>query len=383
MKPRAALCVGFSLLLAGCESTNLAPAASPTARVADDERRMWDRAREEKAVLERSGFLLRDAAAESYLNGVLARLHAQPLAEDAQLRVQVLVDPSLNAFALPDGTLFIHTGLLAAIANEAQLAAVLGHELTHATHRHQLKAFRDLKNKTAFVAGFSAGTAGVGALFGAFGAAASVSGYARDLEREADVTGFQLMAAAGYDIHEAKNVFDALLAESRRSKVREPFFFGSHPRLLERIASYEQLVAERAPAGAGGRVAADDYEAQLAEAFLRNAEAAQLSGDIEAALASGERALRVRKDDTRATLLLAEIRRKRDADPAQALALYRQVVAREPALAEPHRGLGLLLFKQNQRADAAAEFRRYLELQPAAADRAFVENLLQQCETSR
>ena len=383
MRRRTGATLAAALLLAGCESTNLAPANGPTARVEDDERRMWARAREEQAVLERSGFLLRDAATEKYLRTVLARLHAQPLAEDAQLRVQVLVDPSLIAFALPDGTIFFHTGLLAAIGNEAQLAAVLGHELTHATHRHQLKAFRDLKNKTAFAAGFSAGTAGVGALFGAFGAVASVSGYARDLEREADVAGFRLMADAGYDVREAKNVFNALLDESRRSKIREPFFFGSHPRLLERIASYDQLVAERRASTAGSRVATEDYETQLAEVFLRNAEAAERSGDVDAAIASCERYRRIRPEDVRATLLLADIHRKRDADPAKALELYREVIERQSGLAEPHRSLGLLLFKQSQPTAAAVEFRRYLELKPAANDRTFVENLLQQCETQR
>jgi len=370
-----------ALALAGCESTRVAPAADATVPLEEDERRLWARAREEEAVLDGGGFLVSDQVAEAYLNGVVRRLQPEPLAGGGQLQVKILLDPRLNAFALPDGAIYIHTGMLARLDNEAQLATVLGHELTHATHRHGLKGFRNLKNKTAFMAAFSAGTAGTGALFGAIGAAAAISGYSRDLEREADANGYRLIVAAGYDSRECPKVFRLLLDESKRSKIPEPFFFGSHPRLEERIASYDQLAASGNGAARPPRTAADDYQAAVAGLLLRNAAAALSAGDHDSALASVRRRLALFPDDEAARLAEAEIHRKRGGpgDVAEALRLFRDLIGRAPDLAEAQRGLGLLLFKSGDNTAAAAAFQRYLALKPAADDRGYIENYLKLC----
>lgn len=60
-------------------------------------------------------------------------------------RFYVIDDPSFNAFAYPDGSVFVHTGLLETIENEAQLAAILGHEIAHVTHEHGLNKYRQAK----------------------------------------------------------------------------------------------------------------------------------------------------------------------------------------------------------------------------------------------
>ncbi|MDQ5980896.1 MAG: beta-barrel assembly-enhancing protease, partial [Verrucomicrobiota bacterium] len=123
------------LACAGCESTNVAPLTGEATVLAGDEQRLWQRAREESATLDRSGLVVNDPALDDYLNGVLARLYRDPLPRGARLHLRVLTDPTLNAFALPDGALYIHTGMLARLENEAQFATVLAHELTHTTHR--------------------------------------------------------------------------------------------------------------------------------------------------------------------------------------------------------------------------------------------------------
>jgi predicted Zn-dependent protease len=382
MKTRALATTLALGLLTACETTNLAPTVGVNAQLEDDETRLWARAREEEAILDQSGFLLRAPETEAYLNGVMARLRPPTLAGGAQVHLKVLVDPHLNAFALPDGTIYVHSGILARLENEAQLATVLGHELTHATHRDGLKQVRDLKNKTAFMAAFNAGTLGAGGLFGALGAAASVSGYAQDLERAADTSGFELMAGAGYDPRESVKVFRVLLAEVNRSKLREPYFFGSHPRLAERLASYEHLVAALPDGRREGRIAADDYDAHLPDLLAGNAEAAQRAGDHDFAVASAERLLRIRPDEPRGSLLLAEIHRKggSERELAEALRLYRDLNHEAPELADPYRGLGLVLLKQGAKAEAAAAFRHYLQLAPQAEDRAHIEKSLQLCE---
>jgi predicted Zn-dependent protease len=245
-------CCAAVLLLSGCQSTDIGPnlgAGATQVRLTDDEQRLWSRSREEETTLDQSGFRPDLPAGEAYLTGVIRSLHPDVLPDGSQLRVKILVDPTLNAFALPDGTIYIHTGMLARIRNEAQLATVLGHELTHTTHRHAVKNYRNVKNQSAFYATFTVGTGGVGGLLGLVGAYAAVSGYSQDLEREADQEGFALLRGHGYDVRESPKVFRQLLADTTRTKVKQPYFFGSHPRLEERIANFEALIAVQ-PAGA-------------------------------------------------------------------------------------------------------------------------------------
>lgn len=373
----------LGLLLAGCQTTDVAPAASATAALEDDEQRLWARAREEQEAIERSGFLVRQPALEAYLDGLLAQLQTRPLGAGGQLHAHVVVDPTLNAFALPDGTIYIHSGLLTRLENEAQLATVLAHELTHSTHRHALKNIRNLKNQTGFYASLTMSTGGMGGLLGLLGAASSISGYSQELEREADATGFRQLRLVGYDPQESPKVFRTLLAESRRSKIKEPYFFGSHPRLSERIASYEELVAALPPAQRQGRVGAAEFHAAIAPVYALNAGAALHAGDFEGALDSARRRLAQAADDAPAQLVLAETfrRRAQGQDLAEALRLYQALATRPDAPAEAHRGLGLLLLKTDKPA-AAAAFRRYLQNKPDAADRGHIETYLRQCESS-
>lgn len=373
----------LGLLLAGCQTTDVAPASSSTAALDDDEHRLWLRAREEQEAIERSGFLVRLPSLDAYLDGLLTRLQTRPLGAGGRLHAHVVVDPTLNAFALPDGAIYIHTGLLTRLDNEAQLATVLAHELTHSTHRHGVRNLRNLKNQTGFYASLTLSTGGMGGLLGLLGASSAISGYSRELEHEADEVGFRQLMQVGYDPRESLKVFRILLAESRRSKIKEPYFFGSHPRLEERIASYEQLVAALAPGQKQGLTGEAEFRTAIAPVYVLNANAALHAGDFDAALDSARRRLAHAADDTPAQLVLAETYRRRaqGKDLTEALRLYQTLATRPDAPAESHRGLGLLLFKTDKTA-AAAAFRRYLQAQPDAADRGHIETYLHQCESN-
>ena len=73
---------------------------------------------------------------EAYVQRVASKLWSQPKAGDYPYSIKVVNDPSINAFALPGGPMFIHTGLIAAAENEAQIAGVLAHEISHVALRH-------------------------------------------------------------------------------------------------------------------------------------------------------------------------------------------------------------------------------------------------------
>ncbi|MBA3848747.1 MAG: hypothetical protein C0502_01970 [Opitutus sp.] len=252
----------------------------------------------------------------------------------------------------------------------------------HATHRHGVKGFRSLKNKTAFLATFVIGTSGVGSLIGVFGTLAAVSGYSQDLEREADQVGFRRFVELGYDPRESTKVFQILQAEAKRAKTKEPYFFGSHPRLQERIDNFTALVQALPAEKHQGRTDAAALAAAIQPVFSPNATAAFEAGDPGAARASAERHL-ARAPDTPAMLfLVAETHRKAGdaSSSATALKLLNALAQSHPDYADTHRARGMLLLKGGSKTEAAAAFHRYLELKPNAADRAYVRNFLSQCE---
>ena len=386
MRLRGPFLAGGALLLGSCASTDIAPITSVSVPREADEQQLWLQVQAQEQALLHSGFVVPLPEAERYLERIVAQLHPQPLPEGYHLSVRVLADPSLNAFTMPNGALFVHTGLLARLENEAQVAAILAHEITHALHRHGLKSYRSMKNHAAFANTLYIGAGGslVG-LLGAFGTMSSAMGYSRDLEREADAAGFQMLVAAGYDPAAGSQVFRVLLEESARVKTKEPFFFGSHPRLAERSASFRELTAALPPERRNaGRAGAEEFAAILPPVLNANAEAALHAGDLDFARDSAQRARALRPGDVRATYLLAESfrRRAKEAERAEALPLYRAAVAADPTLAEAQRGLGLELMKSGDRAGAAQAFRRYLELAPGASDRGHVQEFIKQCESS-
>ncbi len=357
----------------GCANTRVPPhsALAPT-KLEPDEVRLWNRAAEEQQRIDRSPFLADLPEQEAYLEAIVARLRPAPLPEGADYTVRIVADPTLNAFAYPHGAIYVHTGLLSRLDNEAQLASVLGHEVVHTTHRHGLRTSRRVKNATAFHATFTVGTYGVGALLGGLGALASISGYSQELEREADLAGFALLVAAGYDPREAPKAFRRLQEEAIRTELKEPFFFGSHPRLAERIRNFDTQLARLPAERHIGDVRTTEYARIMLPAFRLDAEAALRAGDLEQAEASAKRTLELAPGDPVARLHLAEARRRRaDKDSLATARSELEALTRDaPELARAWRALGLVLQHLDETDAAARCFQRYLELAPDAPDRA-------------
>jgi predicted Zn-dependent protease len=219
-----------------------------------DEQKLWQTATQLEQRLAHSGILYEDAALETYLTHVAqSLLPPDTRAVIPSPRIKVARHPFLNAFALPHGVIYVHTGMLAQMENEAQIAMVLGHELAHFTHRHTVKEIRQAHNQLAFYKALGVALAVVSGSLGAtiggvtdevgrLLALASVRGYSRALEREADAEGLRAMVTAGYDPKEAPKVFTHLLQESQGSTHQEPFFMGTHPHLQERLDHYHQLL---------------------------------------------------------------------------------------------------------------------------------------------
>jgi predicted Zn-dependent protease len=155
---------------------------------------------------------------------------------------EVVADPSINAFALPGGPMFINTGLLRAVDNEAQLAGVMGHEMSHVILRHGTS--QASKSKLIELPAVLGSQVAGGSLMGqlaqmgiGLGANSILLKFSRSAESQADLMGSHLMAEAGYSPIEMARFFEKLNAEGGS---KTPQFFSDHPNPDNREKAIEQ-----------------------------------------------------------------------------------------------------------------------------------------------
>src|SRR5690242_18917218 len=173
--------------------------------------------------------VINDPVLTSYVNRVGKRLANSQEARDSgyPFTFEVVADPTINAFALPGGPMFINTGLLKAVDNEAQLAGVMGHEMSHVILRHGTNqaSKAQLIQLPAILASQTAGGSMIGKLAQAgigLGANSVLLKFSRTAESQADLMGSHLMAEAGYDPVQMAKFFEKLNAEEiGRASCRE------------------------------------------------------------------------------------------------------------------------------------------------------------------
>ncbi len=159
----------------------------------------------------------------------------------------------INAYAFPGGTIAATRGILAELNNEAELAALLGHEIGHVNARHTAQQL----SKTVFaqmaMAGLSMATSAAGyggansALqsLGGLGASALLAHYSRDNEREADALGMQYMAQTGYNPEGMAELMELLIRNSQREPNALEAMFSTHPMSSERLANTRNAIASQ------------------------------------------------------------------------------------------------------------------------------------------
>jgi predicted Zn-dependent protease len=178
-----------------------------------------------------------------------------------------------NAWALPGGKIAVNRGLLTELKSEAELAAVLGHEIGHVTARHSVRQQSQnlLTGILATGAAIFTGNRAVADLAN-IGGQALLKGYGRDMELEADRLGATYLAKTGYDTQAMIGVISVLKNQETweiqraREEGREPRVyhgvFASHPSADDRLQQ-AVAVAKPAKAGATPRVGVEDYMGHL------------------------------------------------------------------------------------------------------------------------
>jgi len=370
-------------LVAGCATPRPIPVTSPL--TADEEEQMiWRRAQEELAAINDSGMLYQDVEIENYLNRIAAKLHANSTSPDFSFQIKVIKDPSLNAFAFPNGVIYIHTGILARMDNEAQLAALLAHEMVHCTHRHSLRVLRSIKDRTPPNNARPPRVRELAQLPGITGSIASLNGYTRELETEADRVGLDLAVKANYDPREILNLFELLKQEIELEGIEEPYFFGTHPNVRQRIENVNNWLAEKYRGKITGIKNTDVFQSRISRLVLVNARLDLRRGRFFVAQRAVEKFLAIKQDDARAYFLLGEIfrQRGRQDDAAAAIKNYEKSISLNPSFPEPHKAMGLIHYKDGEKRLAKKYFESCLLLSPETIDRAYIQGYLKMCVTN-
>ena len=374
------LIITICCLVAGCVTSQPIPVTRPQA-VSIEEQMLWRRAQEEQDTINDSGVLYRDAALETYLNHIAAKLQKNSRSQDISFQIKVVKDSNLNAFAFPNGVIYIHSGILARMDNEAQLAALLAHEMVHCTHRHSLRAQRILEDRSpARIPTVQESTQ----KHGIIRPTVFTRRYSRKLETEADRVGLDLVIKSNYDPKEVLTLFKLMEQEIEFEGVKEPYFFGSHPSVRQRIKNVNHWLADKYGENVTGVKNTAVFQFRISRLTLENARLDLRRGRFLVAQRTVEKFLALKPDDARAYFLLGEILRQRGRqdDAAAAMRYYEKSISLNPSLPEPHKAMGLIHYKDGEKGLAKKYFESCLLLSPDSVDRAYIQGYLKLCATN-
>lgn len=390
------------------------------------------------AKLVKEGLIYNDQEVEAYVNRIgQSLLPSTPPPERVQWRFRVLRDPLTNAFALPNGSIYIHSGMLALLENEGQLAGVLAHEITHVLGRHSYLSYRSMRKKALAINLLSAagGFSGVGAVGTVIALAASVSqdllifsifGYSRELEREADYYAANRLVESRYNPRHLAGAFKLLQKDFEAENTETIIFYRDHDKLEDRIKYVNQVIADRVSQPDEAETKADRasylaatekiarHNTQLAIDSRRYRTAVALSEKLVAAnpqsaenlavladayrqigprtpeLTDQERSGKAKKDlqkfrlkmtleeEEKALLATPTGQSVRQDNQRKAEELYQKALSLDAANAQAHLGLGLLYEATGKPQEALAELKKFIELRPNSADR---QRILRRIET--
>lgn len=322
------------------------------------------------------GDYVADPELVSYVQGVgkrLTKVSDRPLPYE----FRIVNDDSPNAWALPGGKIAINRGLLLELESEAELAAVMSHEIVHAAARHSAQSLqRGIFLQGALVA---AGVAladsdyrQVGMLGAGVGANLMKSHYSRDAEREADLYGMRYMVRAGYDPAAAVGLQKTFvrLAENKRQDWLSGLF-ASHPPSQERVGNNElELAALKNP---GGEVGRERYQRKIArlrktkDAYEAYAQARKAIEKDELAKAAKllDKAIRIEPKESQFRLARAEVRQRQGKEKA-AQTDFNRAVAMNPAYFLPRLERGLFLLEQKKYQPARKDLEASIRILPTA-----------------
>ena len=368
--------------------------------------------------IEERGWVYSDPETNDYLEKLGLSLVPTETPENVKWRFRTIRDLEVNAFALPNGSIYVNSGLLARMENEAQLAGALAHEVAHVVGRHGYLQCRSSRKKMVSIdvilaAVSPAITIAMGNLLPMI-VTETMFGYSPELEHEADVYAVHALYSRGYDLREFSRGFELLRKGPEVDLSTEPVFWASHPKLASREQYITDLAKLLQSNDTGFLVNQHGYRSATVNVIRHNAELAILLGRPRTAVAIAQRLIADEPNNAENYVLLGDAYRSLGArtplpqsdettneaknatrqrlhkmtiaeydnallaDPQGAERwqantdrseeAFRKALQMDPRNATAHRGLGFLFELNDARQDAIAQFQKYLEMTPNAKD---------------
>ncbi|MDR0775820.1 MAG: M48 family metalloprotease [Azonexus sp.] len=330
---------------------------------------------------------IQDGAVNQYVSSVGHRLDANTHRPQMPYSYRVLNANYVNAYTFPGGAMGVTRGILVDLQNEAELAALLGHELGHVNARHAAQRQGQAMVAQVAVAGANLVAAGSGwgglvDIGSQLGASAMLSSYSRDNEREADALGQEYMVRAGYPATGMVGLQQLLVDQEKEAPGLLQTMFSTHPMSSERRDTARRLADDKYAASNSrdpGRERFMDSTASLRH--LKPTIDACQKGDLAMAGKQYPKAeeqyraaLQKTSRDYAANLLMAQCLQAQDKS-AQALNYAETAKQIYPQEAQAHKLSGILALAQRDPAKAYANLDAYDRMLPGDAGITFLKGV--------
>lgn len=359
-------------------ATKVPPGYKPSLSSKWDEQGMWMQMGEAESDIKRSPMLLRDSDIARHVASTACHIAGEYCND---LRVYTVKHPQFNASMAPNGTMIVHTGLLMRVTSTDELAAVLGHELAHYTQAHSLRRFRAAKNRMTVGSlvslGLAAGGIDGGGLPEIF-ALASVMGFTRSQESEADVLGTHFIARSGFAPGAAAMVWARVSEEEQRATVKYPKgspFLSSHPSSTSRERKLVKISQDLEPSTTRPHERHEDpFVAALQQDYAELMDLQIKQGDYGRLMTMLDRHddMGIEAADVAFYRGQAWRQRRGAGDHEKAIAEYRKAIMGADPNVDAYRELGYLLLKHDEPELAHEALTKYLELRPDASDKEMI-----------
>ena len=344
---------------------------------------LWMQMNNYEEKLKTSGSRLKDKELEKYLKNILCKL-TPDYCKDIRVYVQDI--PYFNAFMAPNGMMVVWSGLLLRAQNEAQVAAVIGHEAGHYIKRHSLKSWLDAKSRTDLMALLSIGLAVGGVPSGGdifnltqLLQVGFMAKHSRDNEREADKVGLDFLIKAGYDPTQAPKIWENIIKEMELGDVNKPLtFLASHPAPEERIENlkkqtegYENIENKKNEKELKEKIKPHLKKWIKNEIRLNNeVEQTEFVLDTTFENSKNQHLLKFYKGE------VYRLRGDKENNYEKAIGYYNESIKEKNNFPNVYRELGLLQLKTEQDNEAKKNLKKYLELAKNPKDAPIIESYL-------
>ncbi len=331
--------------------------------------------------IDASKIIIEDESLNQYLKQVVLKLHNNDYQQAENFSIKVYSSAALNAFSKSDGTIYICLPILGMIDNEAQLAFLLAHEMTHWSQNHHMEMKYELHTQALKAAQSQI----AGSIFGVSGAGSqsaqiALSGFSKKHEHEADSIALAMVSLSGYNPWAAKEFFMTMYTWLKHKEKKRVAKYATHPKLMKRYKACKNRIINNNTDTTSGEIGKDSYHSVLQPYHIKIAELLLQSNSVYEL-----HAMAIQKSNTDYTSpkwrylrgKLLEVYFAKDSFSVARKELHSAAHDTFP-IVQSFRDLGWLYLKNGKTDSASLYFNEYLQANQSAKDAELIRYYLGQ-----